>query len=63
MTSKRLHITNLIYPLFQSSIGARITVMQTILPTVGPGALQNREDATHKASKVSKGRVSFCGIL
>ena len=37
--------------------------MQTILPTVGPGALQNREDATHKASKVSKGRVSFCGIF
>lgn len=34
-----------------SSLGGRITVMQSILPTVGPGALQNREDASVKASK------------
>ena len=37
----------------QSSVGGRITVMQTNLPTVGPGALQNREDATQQAAKVS----------
>lgn len=33
------------------STGGRVTVMQTLLPTVGPGALQNREDASVKAAK------------
>ena len=46
---------------FQSSVGGRITVMQTNLPTVGPGALQNREDATQQAAKVS-GKLSFSRI-
>ncbi|XP_070186969.1 protein transport protein Sec24A-like isoform X2 [Littorina saxatilis] len=32
------------------STGGRITVMQTILPTVGPGALENREASSQAAS-------------
>ncbi|KAK3091418.1 hypothetical protein FSP39_019750 [Pinctada imbricata] len=31
--------------------GGRVTVMQTVLPTVGPGALQLREDASQRATK------------
>ncbi|WAQ97426.1 SC24B-like protein [Mya arenaria] len=34
-----------------SSTGGRVTVMQTVLPTYGPGALQNREDPAGKAGK------------
>ncbi|XP_052264900.1 protein transport protein Sec24A-like isoform X2 [Dreissena polymorpha] len=34
-----------------SATGGRITVMQTVLPTQGPGALQNREDPTQKSGK------------
>ncbi|XP_060604694.1 protein transport protein Sec24A-like isoform X3 [Ruditapes philippinarum] len=34
-----------------TSTGGRVTVMQTVLPTYGPGALQNREDSTQKTSK------------
>ena len=33
--------------------------MQTILPTVGPGALQNREDATVKATKVNNSHRGY----
>ena len=53
---------------FQSSVGGRITVMQTNLPTVGPGSLHNREDATQQAAKVSEmlkgiGQQQKCSIL
>ncbi|XP_045213802.2 protein transport protein Sec24A-like isoform X2 [Mercenaria mercenaria] len=34
-----------------TATGGRLTVMQTVLPTYGPGALQNREDSTQKTSK------------
>ena len=33
-----------------------MTVMQTVLPTVGPGALQMREMPTHDMGKVSSFR-------
>ncbi|XP_033742326.1 protein transport protein Sec24A-like isoform X2 [Pecten maximus] len=34
-----------------SSNGGRVTVMQTVLPTVGPGALQAREDSNQRTTK------------
>lgn len=38
--------------LHQSATGGRVTVMQTQLPTVGPGALKCREDPSEKGGKV-----------
>ena len=37
----------------QSSTGGRVSVFQTQLPTVGPGALKCREDPNERAGKVS----------
>ncbi|XP_060080427.1 protein transport protein Sec24A-like isoform X2 [Ylistrum balloti] len=34
-----------------ASNGGRVTVMQTVLPTVGPGALQAREDTNQRTTK------------
>ena len=34
-----------------SPTGGRVTVAQTLLPTVGPGALKNREDPNERAGK------------
>ncbi len=39
--------------MFQSSIGGRITVFQSILPSVGPGKLTSREDPNERAATVS----------
>ena len=39
----------------QSSTGGRVTVMQTMLPTVGQGALENREASSQASSLVSSG--------
>ncbi|VDP43115.1 unnamed protein product [Soboliphyme baturini] len=36
----------------QADIGGRVTVMSTVLPEVGPGALQSRENPNVRASKV-----------
>ena len=38
----------------QTGTGGRVTVMQTTLPTVGPGALENREGGSKPASLVSQ---------
>ena len=38
----------------QSSTGGRISLVQTQLPTVGPGALKNREDPNERAGKVGQ---------
>ena len=35
--------------LLQGGTGGRVTVMQTQLPTVGPGALKSREDPNQRA--------------
>lgn len=34
-----------------SGTGGRITVLQTCLPTIGPGALKSREDPNMRAAK------------
>ncbi|KAK3591332.1 hypothetical protein CHS0354_028438 [Potamilus streckersoni] len=38
-----------------SPTGGRITVIQTLLPTAGPGALQNREDSSKNVAKDIQG--------
>ena len=38
--------------LLQHPTGGRVTVLQTVLPTVGPGALESREDSNQRTSKV-----------
>ena len=49
-------IFTVLFVFWQSATGGRVTVMQTVLPTVGPGALQMREMPTHDMGKVSSFR-------
>jgi protein transport protein SEC24 len=37
----------------KTKTGGRITVVQTVLPTVGPGALEAREDPNQRITKVN----------
>ena len=41
-----------IYIMFQASTGGRITVFQSVLPSLGPGRLSSREDPNERASTV-----------
>lgn len=47
----------------QQDFGGRITVIQTVLPNIGPGALASREDAHSEASLVSLSWVILFKML
>lgn len=44
------HVISFYVTEFQAPTGGRVTVMQTALPNIGPGKLQNREDPNQRAS-------------
>lgn len=48
---EKCFLTTSLY-LLQSPVGGRVTIMQTVLPTAGPGSLQSREDPSLRSGKV-----------
>ncbi|KAL3877465.1 hypothetical protein ACJMK2_035167 [Sinanodonta woodiana] len=54
-TSSALGATLQVAFKLMSPTGGRITVIQTLLPTAGPGALQNREDSSKNVAKDIQG--------